>query len=230
MRTINLHVFEADNNDTFKCPDCGSKVLVNTGYCVSCKKKVEPPKGKEKKEEEPDKEPEDKKEEPEDKKEPEKKEKKKEACKKKEEEPDDADDVDDTDSDDDEDDDEMEVEEKKKKKKTEELMTSFKAGLYSVSKDGVLFHGDSSVEDVFGEAEIESVSPEEFMEKIQNIEKGTIAITTLNVPDRRFWSNLEAVGVQESIVKRDNTFIIHRDVELKGTNIVLERGDVIRVL
>lgn len=228
MRTINLHVFEADNNDTFKCPDCGSKVLVNTGYCVSCKKKVEPPKGKEKKEEEPDKEPEDKKEEPEDKKEPEKKEKKKEACKKKEEEPDDADDVDDTDSD--EDDDEMEVEEKKKKKKTEELMTSFKAGLYSVSKDGVLFHGDSSVEDVFGEAEIESVSPEEFMEKIQNIEKGTIAITTLNVPDRRFWSNLEAVGVQESIVKRDNTFIIHRDVELKGTNIVLERGDVIRVL
>ncbi len=26
--------------ETFKCPDCGSKVLKQTGYCVSCKKKV----------------------------------------------------------------------------------------------------------------------------------------------------------------------------------------------
>jgi len=25
---------------TFKCPECGSKVLKNTGYCMSCKKKV----------------------------------------------------------------------------------------------------------------------------------------------------------------------------------------------
>lgn len=25
---------------TFKCPDCGSKVLEQTGYCVKCKKKV----------------------------------------------------------------------------------------------------------------------------------------------------------------------------------------------
>ena len=29
-----------DNTKTFKCPECDSKVLVNTGYCVSCKKKV----------------------------------------------------------------------------------------------------------------------------------------------------------------------------------------------
>ena len=26
--------------DTFKCPECDSKVLVNTGYCLKCKKKV----------------------------------------------------------------------------------------------------------------------------------------------------------------------------------------------
>lgn len=26
--------------DTFECPDCGTKVLENTGYCVKCKKKV----------------------------------------------------------------------------------------------------------------------------------------------------------------------------------------------
>ena len=26
--------------DTFKCPDCGTKVLDQTGYCVKCKKKV----------------------------------------------------------------------------------------------------------------------------------------------------------------------------------------------
>jgi DNA-directed RNA polymerase subunit RPC12/RpoP len=26
--------------DTFKCPECGTKVLENTGYCVKCKKKV----------------------------------------------------------------------------------------------------------------------------------------------------------------------------------------------
>jgi len=28
------------NNGTFKCPDCGSKVLEATSYCVKCKKKV----------------------------------------------------------------------------------------------------------------------------------------------------------------------------------------------
>ena len=27
---------------TFKCPDCGSKVLNNTKYCVKCKEKKEP--------------------------------------------------------------------------------------------------------------------------------------------------------------------------------------------
>jgi len=26
--------------DTFKCPECGTKVLEQTGYCVKCKKKV----------------------------------------------------------------------------------------------------------------------------------------------------------------------------------------------
>ena len=26
--------------DTFKCPECGTKVLENTSYCVKCKKKV----------------------------------------------------------------------------------------------------------------------------------------------------------------------------------------------
>ena len=26
--------------DTFDCPDCGTSVLENTGYCVKCKKKV----------------------------------------------------------------------------------------------------------------------------------------------------------------------------------------------
>jgi ribosomal protein L37AE/L43A len=26
--------------DTFECPNCGTKVLENTGYCVKCKKKV----------------------------------------------------------------------------------------------------------------------------------------------------------------------------------------------
>ena len=26
--------------DTYKCPECGTKVLEQTGYCVKCKKKV----------------------------------------------------------------------------------------------------------------------------------------------------------------------------------------------
>lgn len=34
-----ISVLEADS-ETFKCPECGSKVLKNTGYCLSCKKKV----------------------------------------------------------------------------------------------------------------------------------------------------------------------------------------------
>ena len=29
-----------DEAETFKCPECGSKVLKQTGYCVKCKKKV----------------------------------------------------------------------------------------------------------------------------------------------------------------------------------------------
>ena len=30
------------NTKTFPCPDCGTKVLEQTKYCVKCKKKVEP--------------------------------------------------------------------------------------------------------------------------------------------------------------------------------------------
>lgn len=30
----------AGNSDTFPCPECGTKVLENTGYCLKCKKKV----------------------------------------------------------------------------------------------------------------------------------------------------------------------------------------------
>ena len=30
----------AEDTKTFKCPDCGAKVLEKTGYCMSCKKKV----------------------------------------------------------------------------------------------------------------------------------------------------------------------------------------------
>ena len=26
--------------ETFECPNCGSKVLKNTGYCLKCKEKV----------------------------------------------------------------------------------------------------------------------------------------------------------------------------------------------
>lgn len=37
--------------ETAKCPDCGNKYLVQTGYCVSCKKKVADPKSEKKKEE-----------------------------------------------------------------------------------------------------------------------------------------------------------------------------------
>jgi len=29
---------------TFKCPECGTKVLEQTGYCVKCGKKVKPKK------------------------------------------------------------------------------------------------------------------------------------------------------------------------------------------
>lgn len=31
---------ELTSADTFKCPDCGGKVLEQTKYCVKCKKKV----------------------------------------------------------------------------------------------------------------------------------------------------------------------------------------------
>ena len=30
-----------ENTKTFKCPECGTGVLKNTGYCVKCKKKVD---------------------------------------------------------------------------------------------------------------------------------------------------------------------------------------------
>jgi len=36
---------------TFPCPDCGTKVLEQTGYCVKCKKKVKGGKKEEKSEE-----------------------------------------------------------------------------------------------------------------------------------------------------------------------------------
>jgi len=37
-------VEEASKTATVKCPDCGNKVLKNTMYCVSCKKKIKPKK------------------------------------------------------------------------------------------------------------------------------------------------------------------------------------------
>jgi DNA-directed RNA polymerase subunit RPC12/RpoP len=40
---------EAGKADMIKCPDCGSKVLKATGYCLKCKKKI---KGSEKKKDE----------------------------------------------------------------------------------------------------------------------------------------------------------------------------------
>jgi ribosomal protein L37AE/L43A len=40
-RILAKRIKEEDNTDTFKCPDCGGKVLSNTKYCISCKKKVE---------------------------------------------------------------------------------------------------------------------------------------------------------------------------------------------
>jgi len=38
-----------EDAETAKCPKCGSKYLVNTGYCMSCKKKVADPKKDDKK-------------------------------------------------------------------------------------------------------------------------------------------------------------------------------------
>jgi predicted RNA-binding Zn-ribbon protein involved in translation (DUF1610 family) len=35
-----LEVSEEKKEGTFKCPNCGTKVLRNTGYCLKCKKKV----------------------------------------------------------------------------------------------------------------------------------------------------------------------------------------------
>lgn len=41
---IAKELFEVANElkaaETFKCEDCGTKVLKNTGFCVKCKKKV----------------------------------------------------------------------------------------------------------------------------------------------------------------------------------------------
>jgi len=46
MRKIKTEKADAS---TAKCPTCGNKYLVQTGYCVSCKKKVAEPGGKAKK-------------------------------------------------------------------------------------------------------------------------------------------------------------------------------------
>lgn len=35
-------VAEGADTGTFKCPECGGKVLKQTEYCLSCKKKVKP--------------------------------------------------------------------------------------------------------------------------------------------------------------------------------------------
>jgi len=40
-----------EKSKTAKCPECGNKYLVQTGYCVSCKKKIAEPKSEKKKEE-----------------------------------------------------------------------------------------------------------------------------------------------------------------------------------
>lgn len=42
LRKVNI---EEGKSDTFKCPNCGTKVLKKTGYCVKCKKKVKAPDG-----------------------------------------------------------------------------------------------------------------------------------------------------------------------------------------
>lgn len=57
---------EAGKAETIKCPDCGTKVLKATGYCLKCKKKV---KGGDKKEEDKEEDKKDKKEDKKDKKE-----------------------------------------------------------------------------------------------------------------------------------------------------------------
>lgn len=44
LQDMNPEVTTKKNTETFTCPECGSKVLKNTGYCVSCKKKVTAPK------------------------------------------------------------------------------------------------------------------------------------------------------------------------------------------
>lgn len=39
-----IEVSEEQKTGTFKCPNCETKVLKNTEYCLKCKKKVKPPK------------------------------------------------------------------------------------------------------------------------------------------------------------------------------------------
>jgi len=39
-----MRKFEKKDTSTFKCPNCGTKVLKATGYCLKCKKKVKPAK------------------------------------------------------------------------------------------------------------------------------------------------------------------------------------------
>ena len=43
-----FYVNEDTNTDTAKCPFCGTKYLVNTGYCVVCDKQVAKPKSEKK--------------------------------------------------------------------------------------------------------------------------------------------------------------------------------------
>ena len=39
----NLAEINEEKSSTFRCPNCGSKVLKKTKYCVKCKKKVSIP-------------------------------------------------------------------------------------------------------------------------------------------------------------------------------------------
>lgn len=51
-----IEIEEKAETGTFKCPDCGKKVLIATSYCLSCKKKVKGPDKKKEDDDEKDKE------------------------------------------------------------------------------------------------------------------------------------------------------------------------------
>jgi len=40
VRIASMLVDADDKTKTFECPECGTKVLENTGYCLKCKEKV----------------------------------------------------------------------------------------------------------------------------------------------------------------------------------------------